>query len=111
MFLDIDFDPIVIPFNTNREAGVTTINSVSRAKVSVIGLGLYKAELRINAILRWDCTKPADAKTMLYYNVKYKGSKPGYEYSMVWYKFDLRLDVKEQKFPCFATSVIVVGIS
>ena len=103
ILLDIDFDPLVIPFNTNREAGVTTINSVSKAKVSVkgLGLGLFKAELRISAILRWDCTKPIDLNRRFYYNFQYKGSKPGYEYSMVFYKFHIRLEVKEKKFPCF----------
>ena len=36
MFLDIDFDPIVILFNTNREAGVTTIQFPERKSVSFV---------------------------------------------------------------------------
>ena len=104
LLLDVDLDPVVIPFDTNSRNGVTVVKSSSRAKVSVRGInfGIVKVSLIVDAMLRWDCTKPrGNLLTRLFYNMQYSDGKPGYDYNKVYYKLRVRVEFKVKKFPCF----------
>ena len=103
LLLDADIQPIVILFDTRSKDGLTTIDSSSTAKVRVRGirLGLVKVTLKINALLRWDCTKPADMVQRVNYNAQYDDGRPGNDFNKIFYKFRIRVEFKVKKFPCF----------
>ncbi len=99
------FGPIVIPINHHNKLGVTLMNSVTTGKASILGVfNVLKAELKINAVIRWDCTKPVNKKydwVRAAYNRGYNDGKPGLDYNKHYYKFHVRFELKKKKFPCF----------
>lgn len=97
------FGPIVIPIKTYNSEGVTKINSVTVGKASILGIiNIMRAELRINAFVRWDCTKPAYNRELRWnYNRGYDDGKPGPDENKHYYKFHIRFELKKKRFPCF----------
>ena len=102
-YLKWGFGPIVIPIRTDNNEGVTKINSVARGKVRALGfLNVLKGELRIDGIIRWDCTRPKYNNLVRWrYNMGYNDGKPGLDYNKLYYKLHVRMEVKKKKFPCF----------
>lgn len=97
------FGPIVIPINTYNSQGVTKINSVTTGKASILGVfRVLKAQIKINAVIRWDCTKPVYSQPLrVRYNSGYSDGRPGLDYNKLYYKFHVRFELKKKKFPCF----------
>ena len=102
-YISVKFDPIVIPIDHIRHEGITKIHSVSRAHAKILGVvSVYKTELKIDATLRWDCTRPTYDKTLrIRYNSQFNDGKPGTDYNKHYYKLHVRLEVKKKKFWCF----------
>ena len=102
LLLDVDTEPVVIPFDTKREEGVTTVDSISTVSVGVRGIhfGIAKATLKINAILRWDCTKP-NFMQRLQLNTQYTNGRQEHSFNKIYYKLRVRVAFKVKKFPCF----------
>ena len=94
-YVRVKYDPIIIPIDHRKDEGITKIHSVSTAKASVLGIvNVYKGSLIIDAIVRWDCSKPTDNKSKrVRYNRLYGNRN--------YYKLKVRIEVKKKKFPCF----------
>ena len=102
-YLKWGFGPIVLPIISNSREGVIKMNSVAKGDVKALGFfRVLKAELKINGILRWDCTKPTYNQAMrVRYNTAYNDGKPGVDYNKLYYKLHVRMEVKKKRFPCF----------
>lgn len=97
------FGPMVIHIKTNNNEGVTKINSLASGKVRALGfLNVLKGELKIDGIIRWDCTRPKYNNLKRWrYNTGYNDGKPGLDYNKLYYKLHVRMEVKKKRFPCF----------
>eukprot|EP00794_Sanderia_malayensis_P004724 gene4724-5347_t len=97
------FGPVVIPINHYNNQGVTKIDSETTGKASVLGIfNVFKATLKINAFIRWDCTKPVNKMyERVGYNSQYNDGKPGLDYNKLYYKLKIRIEIKKKRFPCF----------
>ena len=102
-YLKWGFGPIVIPITSNSREGVIKIRAVAKGDVKALGIfRLMKAELKINGILRWDCTRPTYNQALrVRYNTGYNDGKPGLDYNKLYYKLHVRMEVKKKRFPCF----------
>jgi len=93
-YVDVKFDSLVIPVDHNSGDGVTKINSVTRGKVKLLKFyNIFKAELRIDALIRWDCTKP---RHDLLTRGKYNSQAPDRKYNSMFYKFKVRVELKKK---------------
>ena len=101
-YLKWGFEPIVLPIISNSREGVIKMKSVARGHMGFGFLRFFKAELKINGILRWDCTKPTYNKAKrVCYNTAYNDGKPGVDYNKLYYKLRVRMEVKRLRFLCF----------
>ena len=102
-YASIKFDRVVIPFIPRPKEGIMTIKKEYQAHAKILGLlKVKKAVLKIDATLRWDCTKPTYDKILrIRYNSQFSDGKPGADYNKHYYKLHVRIEFKVLKFWCF----------
>ena len=103
LLLGIDAEPIVILFDTRKDEGVTKIDSSATAKVRLLGLGSSKLTLKINGLLRWDCTKPRNFLQRLRYNTEYEDRRSGDSFNKIYYKLRVCFEFKMNKLSRFCS--------
>ena len=98
-WIQIDVNKIVIPVDHNKVDDVTRIHSHTSAKLTLFGfLNVFKADLMIDGLVRWNCTKPLfNRNKRIQYNVK----APNEMYNSPFYDVSVRLELKKKDFGCF----------
>ena len=102
-YLKWGFGPLVVTIRSSPGEGVIKIKADAKGDVKALGfLRVAKGQLKINGILRWDCTKPTYNQALrVRYNTAYNDGRPGLDYNKLYYKLHIRMEVKKKKFPCF----------
>ena len=97
------FKGLVIRINALNDRGMAKVTSFRRGTGTYLGgSNDLKAALKINAIVRWDCTKPTLYDWMrAVYNRGYDGEDQDLDYNKHYYKFHLRFELMKKQFPCF----------
>ena len=98
-WVKVKLDRLVIPVTHHPTDGITKIHSRTRGDAKALGLlRVFKVEVTIDALLRWDCKKPTtNSVARNEYNLK----SPNGKYNALFYTFKIRLELKKKKFPCF----------
>lgn len=91
----VDLKPIVIDFN-NGVSGSMSITSDTEMKLKVrhIHIGVAKARFMINAMLRYDCTKPTND---LVVRASENAKAPNGQYNLLYYSLKIRIELKKKK--------------
>ena len=96
----VDLEPFIITFQNQKSDGVYTIKSSTtiKARVKFFNISFLKASLYVDGILRYDCTKPKnDWRKRVGYNLK----APNRQYTSIFYKLKIRIEVKKRKWKWF----------
>jgi len=93
----VDLKPIIVDFNKINN-GISTIKSDTTIKAKVLAFTTHKGSLKVNGVLRYDCTKPArNRKKPVYNNLK----APSRKDVKLFYRLKIRIEVKKWKFKWF----------
>jgi len=96
----VGLKPVIVNFKHHDNDGVFTISSATTITASVrfFRLRFLKASFYVDGILRYDCTKPKnDWKKRVAYNLK----APNKQYTSVFYKLKMRIEIKRKSFSWF----------
>jgi len=99
-WVKVGLKPVIITFKHHNNDGVYTIKSATTitARVKLIRFRVGKASFYVDGILRYDCTKPKnDWRKRVAYNLR----APNKQYTSVFYKLKMRIEIKRKSFSWF----------
>lgn len=101
-YAKVELRPFVINIINNDRHGIFRIKSDTtiKAKVRYINLGVYKASLSINGVLRYDCTKPRGGGNWMQ-RARYNKEAPAGANASGFYKLKIRMEIKKKRFNWF----------
>ncbi|XP_057295770.1 uncharacterized protein LOC130624215 [Hydractinia symbiolongicarpus] len=101
-YAKLNMQPFIINIDSNEKNGIFTVksNTQMKAKIRYVNFGVAKASLGIDGLIRYDCTKPHGKRNWMQ-RVQYNLKAPNAQYTKMFYKLKIRMEIKKKRFNWF----------